>query len=307
MIEPEAQNDSTGPQERPAELPAPDRTLVRERILRRFEVWLDEILDGEPPVEGLAAEILEQLDVEDATSEAGEPAEASDLHALWSAVTAMTEETRLQGRAFKQLREGLVPMEELVGSLGGTLERYEGALQRQEQAIDERAKQTAWKEILETLIDMRDRLIRGAESAEAWLERRRAAPERESGLAARIRGRLFASPDRLEPRRYDEAVQSLLTGYRLCQEVLDEALAEIGVRPMEVRDRPFDPTTMKAVDIDRESDAPDGTVLEVYRQGYWWSESVYRPTEVKVARSGQEIQSNAPGAIPDQGGTHESQ
>ncbi len=53
---------------------------------------------------------------------------------------------------------------------------------------------------------------------------------------------------------------------------------------MDCLGRPFDPATMKAVDIDTQSDAEDGTVLEVYRSGYWWNDTVYRPAEVKVAR-----------------------
>jgi molecular chaperone GrpE (heat shock protein) len=52
--------------------------------------------------------------------------------------------------------------------------------------------------------------------------------------------------------------------------------------------RPFDPGSMKAVDIDSQSDADEGTVLEIYRPGYWWHDAVYRPAEVKVARTRNE-------------------
>ncbi len=292
----------------PADHERQDRAHVRDRILRRFELWLDEILDGEQPPEGIAAEILEQLETDVPAEATGEDGAGCDSYALWSAVTAMAEETRLQGRAFKQLHDSLTPMQEMVGSVGAMLQRYETALDQQEQKIEQAARQAAWSDILAVLIDMRDRLLRGAQSAEAWLQRPR--PEPESGPMAGLRA-MFAGrkADDGRTRQHDEAVRSMLTGYNLCREVLDEALARIGVRPIECLGRPFDPLTMKAVDIGYESDAPDGAVLEVYREGYWLGETVYRPAEVKVAKLRPDAPPNGRGA-PDsafsQGGQYES-
>lgn len=279
------------------------RAHIRERIMRRFELWLDEILDGEPPVEGIAAEILQQLQADTPTAGFNEAEAGCDLYALWSAVTAMTEETRLQGRAFKQLHEGLSPMQEMVGSVATMLQRYQAALDQQEQKTNEAWRQAAWKDILQTLIDMRDRLIRGAESARTWLER--PGPVQESGFWGRVRGRLFARQTDIRKQQREEAVRSLLKGYTLCQEVLDEALAQVGVRPMDCLGRPFDPATMKAVDIGHESDVPDGAVLEVYRQGYRWGETVYRPAEVKVAAHRQEAPQDEQSGVSGQGGRYE--
>ena len=62
----------------------------------------------------------------------GETEAGYDLYALWSAVTTMTEETRLQGRAFKQLHDGLSPMQEMVGAIGTMLERYQAVVNQQE-------------------------------------------------------------------------------------------------------------------------------------------------------------------------------
>jgi molecular chaperone GrpE len=292
----------------PADSERRDRAHVRDRILRRFELWLDEILDGEQPPEGIAAEILEQLETDVPAEAVGTEEAGCDSYALWSAVTAMAEETRLQGRAFKQLHDSLTPMQEMVGSVGAMLQRYEAALDRQEQEIEQAARQAAWSDILAVLIDMRDRLLRGAQAAEAWLRRPRSESESrpKTGLRALFGG---GHADDGRTRQQDEAVQSMLTGYNLCREVLDEALANIGVRPIECLGRPFDPLTMKAVDIGYESDAPDGGVLEVYREGYRQGETVYRPAEVKVARQRPDAPRNA-GEAPDsafsQGGQHES-
>ena len=80
------------------------RPIPREEILRRFERWLDETLASETPPSGAAAEILAEL-------EGGETAKANrfDLHALWSALTVVSQETKLQGRSFKKLDDTLAP------------------------------------------------------------------------------------------------------------------------------------------------------------------------------------------------------
>jgi molecular chaperone GrpE (heat shock protein) len=262
-----------------------DQAQIRDRILRQFEAWLDEVLQGERPVEGIAAQVLEQLRTEPAAG-APEAAEAGcDLYSLWSVVTAMVEETRLQGRAFKQLHDSLGPMRELVGSADATLQRYAASLDQQDQRINESTRQAVLQDVLATLIDVRDRLNRGADSAHTWLEQAQQIPK--SGRVTRLWRRIFPPPARI-PTPHQEAVGSLLKGYHLGREVVDEALTRFGVRPMDCLGCPFDPGTMKAVDIEPQSDADDGTVLEVYRQGYWWNEAVYRPAEVKVARRRQE-------------------
>ena len=305
MMDAEPQDHSISRQEQPVE-PAPQyRAHVRERILRRFELWLDEILDSEQPPEGIAAEILEQLETDVPPDASREGRTDCDSYALWSAMTVMAEETRLQGRAFKQLHDGLSPMQDLVGSVGDMLHRYEASLDQQEQKASETAKQTAWDDVLETLIDMRERLLRGVQSAQAWLERPR--PRRESGFVASLREKIFGRQDDDRTVQQDEAVRSLLKGYNLCQEVLDEALARIGVRPIDCLGRLFDPLTMKAIDIGYDPDAPDGAVLEVYRQGYQRGDVLYRPAEVKVARRRQNVQQNERSSSSDQEGQYESE
>jgi len=310
MTENEAWDNPVLPQGPPA-VPDQDReerTHVRERILRRFELWLDEILDSEQPPEGVAAEILAQLQTDASAEPLGEDQTGCDAYAMWSALTAMAEETRLQGRAFKQLHESLTPMQEAVGSVDAMLRRYEAALDQQEQKTAEAARQAAWSDVLGTLIDMRDRLLRGSQSAEAWLQR--PGRERAPGFAAGILARFQSRRDEDRIQQQEEAVRSMLKGYSLCQEVLEEALARAGVRPIDCLGRPFDPLTMKAVDIGYGLDVPEGAVLEVYRPGYWRGETVYRPAEVKVAKrrqgAGQDQgEAQTPAALP--GEQHGSQ
>jgi molecular chaperone GrpE len=278
MTDSQEHTDLTSPSPEP--LPA-SQSHVRERILRRFETWLDDVLQDDKPIEGIAGEILAQLEAETAECESRAAEAGCDLYSLWSAVTALAEETRLQGRAFKQLHESLTPMQGLVESVGGVLQRYMTSLDEQDRRLSESTRQAVLKEVLGILIDMRDRLVRGAEAADTWLEQAQTPPK--LSLGARLRQKIVSPPPQVR-QEHEEAVRSLRKGYDLSREVLDEALMCWGVRPMDCVGRPFDPGSMKAVDIDERSDAEDGTVLEIYRQGYWWNNAVYRPAEVKVAR-----------------------
>jgi molecular chaperone GrpE len=42
---------------------------------------------------------------------------------------------------------------------------------------------------------------------------------------------------------------------------------------------------MTAVDVEAVDSVPEGTVVEVYRNGYEWNGEVYRTAQVKVARA----------------------
>ena len=66
MMDSGAYGDSPAVPTDPAQPGQEDRAQVRERILRQFATWLDEVLQGERPVEGIAAQVLEQLQTEPA-------------------------------------------------------------------------------------------------------------------------------------------------------------------------------------------------------------------------------------------------
>jgi len=211
--------------------------IDRGDLLQRFEAWLDTTLAREDPPAGLPAEFLvdDLVETDDV---------AKDRQALWAAVTALTQEVKLQGRTFKQLSD--------------TLSRD----------TEKRSRQ----EVLDTLLDLRERLLRGLES---------------------VRGRPRLQPvfwDRIFRRRWEQVrhaldvVEALEQGYRLSLESLNDLLAKFEIRPIECEGRPFDPRLMSAVDAEETARAADGTVLAVYRNGYEWNGDVYRPAQVRVAR-----------------------
>src|SRR5271157_2361357 len=78
--------------------------MSREEILRRFEEWLDGALAAEEPPRGVEAEILAAMagDGEDGKRQA-----SATAYSLWAAMTALTQEVKLQGRSFKELNDTL--------------------------------------------------------------------------------------------------------------------------------------------------------------------------------------------------------
>jgi len=223
----------------------------------RFERWLEEASGAAELPAGIAAEVAQEVEADSAGATA-----ACDLYSLWSAMTALTQEVKLQGRAFKQLAL---------------------AVQQQATAADTTADGEADEpdpdELLEALLATRDRLKRGLEAAREHLDRARRDSE-----ASLLR--------RLIPRSRDlpEAVRALERGYQMSFEWLDDTLRGLGVTEIECLGHPFDPRRMNAVQIEVAAQAAEGTVLEVIRPGYELSAGgrrrLLRHCEVKVARPG---------------------
>ena len=78
--------------------------IDRTEILRRFEALLDSALASEAPPPGIDAEILASVM---ASGDDDSDDRNCDSYALWSAMTALTQEIKLQGRAFQDLNRAL--------------------------------------------------------------------------------------------------------------------------------------------------------------------------------------------------------
>ena len=219
--------------------------IDREEILRRFEARLDAALAREDAPRGIPEELL-------GDGEAAVEESTVDRYRMWAALTALTQEVKLQARTFKQLSE--------------TLGRDQEARSR--------------KEVLDGLLELRERLLRGADAAGA---REKVAP---------------VWWDRIFRRRWErirhalDVVDAMEQGYRLSLKSLDDLLARFEVRPIECQGEVFDPRLMSAVDVEETLDAPEGTVLAVYRTGYEWNGAVYRPAQVRVARRPRSVATN---------------
>jgi molecular chaperone GrpE len=259
---------------------------ARERIVERFCELADQALTEESPPAGLAPAILGEIEA----AEAGEGVpDGCDLYSMWSALTALTQEVKLEGRAFSQLRETLSALPELEETVRDAAElqreAVDAALETAGEArriagelLAEREREAvrrARRELVEGLLDARDGLVRALASARGHLGDTRRTLDRSSWLARRcLRGAAGLL----------EAARAVEKGVVMSVARLEDLLASFGVEEVEADGAPFDPERMRAADVETSATVPEGTVLEVYRAGYEWDGEILRPSEVKVAR-----------------------
>ena len=243
--------------------------MTRDEIVRRFEALLDSSLAAEEPPRGVDADVLDMAQ-NDAT--AGEAERQCDSYALWSAMTALTQEVKLQGRTFRELNDCVLSQ---AGRIGDELR---AVYRERERDIEREAERRVRKDILGALIDMRDSLWRGRESASSAHGRAAANDASAGWLKSLLRKNRSTNPEAA-------VAAALLQGYELSLERLDHLLETLDACEISCQGQPFDPHRMNAVDLDESGAFPDGTVLEIYRSGYEWNGEVFRPAQVKVARA----------------------
>jgi molecular chaperone GrpE len=276
---------------------AKTKEALRVLILQRFAKWLDDVLAEEKPLEGVAAELLTELYDERDSDTAGSAEGTFDLHSTWSALTALTQEIKLQGRTFKQLSDKMESFAGLDESIDRLLAAYRGALSdtrriaeegrtdrtQRESELKREAHDRARRELIGIIIDIRDRLILGQRAAH---EGQRKLNEYRNLLRLDkfIVNKLFFGK-MSDKNHMFEIVNSLKKGYRMGLDRIDEALQQLEVNEIICEGKPFDPQKMNAVDVEETADVPDGIVLEVYRTGYMIDTDVLQTARVKVARA----------------------
>jgi len=264
---------------------------TREAILRRFENWLDQALAEEEPPPGLAAELLQAI----RSGEPLPPIEGSaDLHTLWSAVTALTQEVRLQSRAFRQMSEALGQLPATVAERiredvsSGRMpsaekeeeeeEEGEAAGEAPETIQEASSERRPEREQIDLLIDLRDRLERGLNSVH------QASAAFAGGAGTGWWTRRFRR-NRERQAQTEQVLAALEKGYTLTLDRLDQSLQDCHVSPIVCQGQTFDAHSMTAVEVEETDAVPEGTVVGVYRGGYEWQGQVYRSAQVKVAKA----------------------
>ena len=188
-------------------------------------------------------------------------------------MTALTQEIKLQGRAFRELDLTV------AAQTGKIAEELRAVYAERERTVQRDAERRCRREALSAFIDLRDRLVRGRESARAM------EVEMEAKAAGRAQAqwwrRLF---QKRAPDRWADAFAALIRGYELGIERLDQTLDEFNAREIRGQGESFDPRRMNAIDSEESGAVSAGTVLEVYRSGYEWNGEVFRPAQVKVSR-----------------------
>ena len=271
---------------------AKTKEALRVLILQRFAGWLDDVLAEEKPLAGVAAELLAELFDDKASDTIGSRTGAYDLHSTWSVMTALTQEIKLQSRAFKQLSEKVAPF----AGLGATIDKLlatnrealsdarriaeEGRTDRTERETELKlaARNRSRRELTGVITEIRDSLVIGLRSAAESQRKLKEDPNR-----SRLK-KFFINKSAAQNHKL-EIVSSLKKGYQMGLDRIDEALQSLGVTEIVCEGKPFDARVMNAVDIQETGEVPDGTVLEVYRSGYMIDSEVLQPAQVKVARA----------------------
>jgi hypothetical protein len=263
------------------------RATLRERLQRRFEVWLDEALNPEAIPQGLAVDILDQLEAQ-APDEAFGPAGEEDLQSVCAALVGLTETGRHQGVALEQLQQDLPAMHalaETVSTLMDSLAADREAQAQARQQLEEKqrleARRQVFNEVLGTVIDMRDRLCVGLNEAQgqlATLAVATAPKKRWLQPAAKKQGSLSTTPGHTGLEALVKANQLAITG-------IDQALTGWHVALVEGVGQPVNTETMKVVDQGVSGELAEGTVLKVLRAGFKWDGTLCRPAEVCVVQS----------------------
>ncbi len=276
------------PQEQTALSSAGDPHSAKERILERFEQLLDKALETAGPLEGIAPQIWEALAAED--SGPARQGEQTDWYQMWSVLTVLSQEIKLQGRTFHKLSEGVASLIDKLTvlsehkqsdyqTMAAQLQRVNEEIVklRQQQFQDAQMhRHQAAQAFIDILIEMRERMMRGTESAQTSLAQIAAERQRPMWVFRRRRRQTL--------QRHEEMAASLLEGYRIHLYRIEDICRQYEIAEIDAAGKAFDPLLMKAVALDDNEALPEGTVVEVFSKGYLFSGRIHRPAEVKVVR-----------------------
>ncbi|EXJ15732.1 nucleotide exchange factor GrpE [Imhoffiella purpurea] len=223
----------------------------KERLLASFRDYLDRAENPDP--QGHEAD--------------GHGADTDpDLFTLLAELAALKSEVKLESR---QVKTALDEFRSLFDALRASQDRLDEERKRRREA-ERQSEQTASKDLLLELLDLRDRLEAGQDQAgrfrPIWFGRRSA--------------RAF--------------VGSMAEGLGISLRRLDETLARQGVHHFEALHRRFDPHRMRANELADDPDRPEGQVVEELRKGFMLNDALLRPAEVRVNRPTRRRRSGPP-------------
>ena len=247
-----------------------DREAARtwkERALDDFRRWLDELEEIPPAAEGELP--------------------SCDLHDLFSELTALRQEVRLQNREQSRAGRELANAAARYDAIDRTTRRRDEELD----ALERRVSRAAEDRCLLSVLDLRDALVRGREAArrlrkagkKAGKTAGKTAGKKAGKTAGKKRGRKRARA-RKPFRRLQPAIAGVVDGYELALRRCDRTLARYGVQGVPAVGLRFDARTMHAVEARRVADREDGVVVDEFVSGFVRDGQVLRLAEVAVNR-----------------------
>ena len=164
----------------------------------------------------------------------------------------------------------------------GYVESQAGAPENQARAVaDEAAKLRAERDAL------LDRLARM--QAEFDNARKRAQREqqehRDYAVTDAVKALLPIVDSFERAFAHREKTREFQQGMELINKQLHDALAKLGVKPIDAKGHPFDPHVHEAIEMVDTDKAPDHTVLDELQRGYRIKDRLLRPAMVRVARN----------------------
>ena len=84
--------------------------------------------------------------------------------------------------------------------------------------------------------------------------------------------------------KMDDSTESVIDGLRLTVESMRQGLSSVGITPIDMDGKAFDPRCMEALAIVPPPDGePSGTILNIVEKGYMIHDRVLRPAKVIVS------------------------
>lgn len=85
-------------------------------------------------------------------------------------------------------------------------------------------------------------------------------------------------------KNMSDEVKNWAIGFEMILKQFENVLEEHKVKRFESLGQPFDPEKHEAVEVEETDETSEGTILEVFDEGYLSGERVLRPAKVKVAK-----------------------
>ncbi len=252
------------------------RDGLRSRWIAQIDAWLDEALAEESPPDGINPALLEVTRLRSTDDDAND---AADLYSFTAALTALTQETKLQGRAFQKLEESVSHGRDAFEAQ--VLDELRAVRSLAERARKAPVPNASERETIELLLDLHERLDRGLETAT------RVAAFSKARLESSRLLRLFGKG---AIKSILESERELARGCAMTLSRVEEAIEELDVTEIPCLGASFDPQVMKILQVEEpaanEIEPGPKVVVEVFRKGYRWRGDVLRFAEVKVSRNG---------------------
>lgn len=215
------------------------KEALKEELVRQFCSHLDELPDqiAENPVSG----------------------ETTDLFSLYTELTGLKNEVRIESRQVKSAVDEFRSVFEILQTAHAQM----AAELEQHRKDKQMLTQTVLRPLLLELLDLYDRLAAGIQVGAAY---RPSWPFRWLKRETRI-------------------ISALQEGQQMTISRLENLLDGYQVRPMAVLDQPFDPVCMRAVETEHRPELRDGIVTAVLRTGFYWGDELLRAPEVRINKS----------------------